>query len=180
VGQIIYPKAVWRPLADHSEPGNLADKRQIIPHITEGPTAAGAIETFRTSQRPHRTSAHAVIDRDGTIYQLVDFQDIAWHASQVNHHAIGIEHVALSAPGAANLNRKTGTTRYEAMPATEAQYAASARLIAWLAKLLQLPIDRKHIRTHWEASPADGHELCCTGALDPDRLTELAVLTVTL
>jgi N-acetylmuramoyl-L-alanine amidase-like protein len=84
--------------------------------------------------------------------------DTAWHASQVNAHSVGIEHAAV-----------TGT-----LMATDAQYEASAKLIVWLAKLMNVPIDRKHFLTHWEASPIDNHRLCCTGALDPDRLVLLA------
>jgi len=36
-------------------------------------------------------SSHFVIDNDGTIYQMVDTQDIAWHAPPVNDLSIGID-----------------------------------------------------------------------------------------
>lgn len=38
-------------------------------------------------------SVHFCIDNDGTIYQLIDTNHAAWHASsrKVNHHSIGIE-----------------------------------------------------------------------------------------
>jgi len=58
--------------------------------------------------------------------------------------------------------------------ATDDQYTASAALVVWLCKQLGLPLDRNHIRTHNEASPRDGHVLCCTGALDPDKVVTIA------
>src|ERR671929_2185687 len=42
------------------------------------------------------TCAHFVIDRDGTIYQLVALDTICRHTVGLNHVAIGIEHVGLS------------------------------------------------------------------------------------
>ncbi len=183
----------WYPLAkqhrlpaDHFLPGNGLPKNLIVPHITEGTTAAGAIATFEASKpEPEgtgRTSVQFVIDRDGTVYQLVAISNIAWHASQVNAHAIGIEHVALSAKGAADLNAEfaakiaSGHQRpWVPLAATPEQYAASAKLIKWLCGEVGIPCDRLHIRTHNEASPRDGHVLCCTGALNPDQLVAQAV-----
>jgi N-acetyl-anhydromuramyl-L-alanine amidase AmpD len=155
---ILYPKAKWVPLTDHSAPGNLTDRNTIVLHITDGPTAAGAIATFKASVAPHRVSAHFVIDRDGTVYQLLDIRETAWHASQANAHSVGIEHAAV--PGK--------------LPATDQQYSASAALVAWLCGEMKISCDRTHVRTHNEASPRDGHALCCTGALDPDRVVNAA------
>ncbi len=89
---MLYPGARWTPLVDHSLPGHLAWKDMIILHITQGPTAAGAIETFRASIHPHRVSAHFVIDRDdvATVYQLLDVSDVAWHASQANSRSVAV------------------------------------------------------------------------------------------
>lgn len=156
---MIYPKAIWQPLENHSAPGNLSDKNTIVLHITGGGSAASAIATFKASVSPHRVSAHFVIDRDGTVYQLVDIKDIAWHASQCNTHSVGIEHAATTEP---------------LMQATNEQYAASAALVAWLCGELKIDCDRAHIRTHNECSPADGHVQCCTGGLDPDRVVRMA------
>ena len=161
---IIYPGATWKPLEDHSVPGDISQRNLIVLHITQGSTAAGAIATFAQSQHPKRVSAHFVIDRDGTVYQLVDCNDTAWHASAVNGSSIGIEHVAMAA-----------WDGHMPLLATDAQYAASAALIQWLAGQMNIPIDREHIKGHNEASPRDGHVLCCTGALDPDKLVKLAL-----
>ena len=155
---IIYPVAKWLPLVDHSAPGTLAQRSLIILHCTEGHTAQSAIWTFQRSKTPHRVSAHFVIDRDGSVTQLVDINDTAWHASAVNGISIGIEHAAIS----------------HTLLATEAQYEASAALVGWLCGQMAIPCDREHVKTHNEASPADGHVLCCTGALDPDRVVAMA------
>lgn len=117
-----------------------------------------AIWTFEGSKAPNRVSAHFVIDRDGTVYQLLDLSDTGWHASQVNAQSIGIEHAAIS----------------DTLLATPLQYKASAKLIAWLCEQLSIPCDRDHIKTHYEASPKDGHVKCCSGALDPDKVVALA------
>jgi len=156
---ILYPGAIWRPLLNHSSPGHVSQRDLIVLHITQGPTAAGAIATFASSVAPFRVSSHFVIDRDGTVYQLVDINDTAWHASQVNPVSVGIEHAAIA----------------DTLLATDAQYAASAKLVKWLAGQMNIPIDRKHVATHNECSPRDGHVLCCTGALDPDRVVKEAL-----
>ncbi len=169
-----YPGAVAAWLENHSAPGSRKDKNQLTLHHTEGATAAGAFHTFLASVAPHRISVHFIIEQDGTVYQLVPIADIAWHASQVNAHSVGIEHVAISPEGAAILSQQHGRI-IQPVPITEAQYRASAGLVAWLCKTLGLPIDRAHVRTHAEASPADGHAGCCTFALDPDRVVREAL-----
>lgn len=147
-------------LTDHSWPGTLQQKTEITLHITQGPTAISAINTFKASVAPHRTSSHFVVDANAAadIYQLLPVEDVGFHASMVNHRAIGIEHACIIGK----------------QPASMAQYVASARLVAWLCKTLSIPCDRKHVREHCEASPVDGHTQCCHGALDPDKVVALA------
>lgn len=155
---LYYPGAKFQALLGHSEQGTLSQRNTVVLHITGGSTASGAIATFVSSKKPNRVSAHFVIDRDGTIIQLLSIADTAWHASQCNGHSIGIEHVAV--PGK--------------LMATEEQYESSARLVRWLCEQMKVPIDRAHVRTHNEASPRDLHTLCCTGAVDPDKVVSLA------
>jgi N-acetyl-anhydromuramyl-L-alanine amidase AmpD len=38
-----------------------------------------------------------VIDRDGTVFQLLDLNDTAWHAGACNPASAGIEHAAMTA-----------------------------------------------------------------------------------
>lgn len=172
------PFAAQHLLADHYGIGSMLKRNTIVLHITEGTTAAGAIATFEQSVAPNRVSAHFIVDRDGTITQLVSIFNTAWHASQCNLHSVGIEHVALSAVGAAALNKHYPSGHpYIEMLCTDEQYAASAKLIKWLCGAMGITCDRDHIRTHNECSPADGHVLCCTGAFDIDKVVNLAQTT---
>lgn len=75
------------------EEGNLDT---IIIHYTAGPAEA----SINTLTNPKvRASAHVVIDRDGSITQLIPFNKIAWHAGKssydgrvgFNKYSIGIE-----------------------------------------------------------------------------------------
>ncbi|ONI69751.1 N-acetylmuramoyl-L-alanine amidase [Kribbella sp. ALI-6-A] len=73
---------------------------------------------------------------DGYTWQHVKAKDVAWHAGNwyVNMHSIGIEHEGFAAQGA---------TWY-----TEALYRNSARLVKYLAKKNNIPLDRAHIIGH--------------------------------
>jgi N-acetylmuramoyl-L-alanine amidase len=69
----------------------------LLMHYTAGTTAEGAINHFLNPQA--QASAHLVIDRDGTMTQMVDFNRVAWHAGKskwedltaLNPYSIGIE-----------------------------------------------------------------------------------------
>lgn len=69
----------------------------LIMHYTAGPTAAGAISWLANPAA--KASAHLVIDRDGTVTQMVPFDRVAWHAGKsrwqdlegMNSYSIGIE-----------------------------------------------------------------------------------------
>lgn len=71
----------------------------LILHYTAGGNANSAIDTFTRS--PIKASAHLVVDRDGTVTQLVPFDTIAWHAGKsahedrtdLNKYSIGVEMV---------------------------------------------------------------------------------------
>jgi beta-N-acetylhexosaminidase len=101
----------------------LVHPRVIVEHYTAGPTFASAWNTFASDapdaelhERPG-TCAHFVIDRDGTIYQLVPLSTICRHTVGLNWTAIGIEHVGTSDAGILRDPR---------------QLAASLRLTLWL------------------------------------------------
>jgi N-acetylmuramoyl-L-alanine amidase len=69
----------------------------VVLHHTTNETAAQALRTL--TDRAREVSAHYLIDRDGSIYQLVDERYRAWHAGisqwgsikDVNSASIGIE-----------------------------------------------------------------------------------------
>ncbi|MFF4833846.1 N-acetylmuramoyl-L-alanine amidase [Streptomyces sp. NPDC001315] len=73
---------------------------------------------------------------DGHIAQHVKAQDVAWHAGNwyVNAKSVGLEHEGfLTSPDAWF---------------TEAMYRSSARLVKYLAKKYDIPLDRQHILGH--------------------------------
>lgn len=71
--------------------------KYLVIHYTAGGSANGTIGHF--CRRAACCSAHLVIDRDGSITQMVPFDRIAWHAglsqwhdlSGMNKYSIGIE-----------------------------------------------------------------------------------------
>jgi N-acetylmuramoyl-L-alanine amidase-like protein len=76
--------------------------RAIVEHVTATSTFSSAFDTFRADvpdAELHElpgTCAHFVVDRDGTIYQLVPLDLMCRHTVGLNWAAIGIEHVGLS------------------------------------------------------------------------------------
>jgi beta-N-acetylhexosaminidase len=80
----------------------LAHPHVIVEHYTAGTTLSSAWNTFATDAPDAElhelpgTCAHFVIDRDGTIYQLVPLTTICRHTVGLNWTAIGIEHVGTS------------------------------------------------------------------------------------
>jgi beta-N-acetylhexosaminidase len=74
----------------------------IVEHFTANESFSGTWNTFAANspdpelgQLPG-TCAHFVIDRDGTIYQLVRLNVMCRHTVGLNAVAIGIEHVGMS------------------------------------------------------------------------------------
>jgi N-acetylmuramoyl-L-alanine amidase len=132
------PHVVWKPIpfgaARKAEMARYAEKHYgirswvlrpevIVEHYTATETLAPVWSTF-ASDRPDPelgelpgTCAHFVIDRDGTIYQLVPLSVMCRHTVGLNDVAIGIEHV--------------GTSDAEILH-DAAQLRASLELTAWL------------------------------------------------
>jgi N-acetyl-anhydromuramyl-L-alanine amidase AmpD len=117
----------------------LSSVERIVIHVTEG-SFWGSVRWLTNTRS--RGSSHYIVSRHGEVVQLVSTSDVAWHAGNrwVNRHSIGIEH--------------EGWTRRGGF--TQAQYEASARLIAFLATRARLPIDRRHIIGHDEVPDPDG------------------------
>ncbi len=77
--------------------GGIITPQFIVNHYTAGYDDLGAINTFKN--RASKVSAHIIIDRDGTVTQMVPFNRRAWHAGPskyrgfvgMNGYAVGIE-----------------------------------------------------------------------------------------
>lgn len=83
----------------HSGPFEQELPDMLVMHYTAGSSLAGAVSHLK---KPGiSASAHLVIDRDGSIVQLVEFNKKAWHAGNsrymnrigINQYSIGIEMV---------------------------------------------------------------------------------------
>jgi beta-N-acetylhexosaminidase len=95
----------------------------IVEHYTATDSFASVFATFAADTPDAElhelpgTCAHFVIDRDGTIYQLVPLTVMCRHTVGLNYTAIGIEHVA--------------TSDHEVL-SNPRQLAASIALTVWL------------------------------------------------
>jgi beta-N-acetylhexosaminidase len=74
----------------------------IVEHYTASTSFSSAWSTFARDARDAElhelpgTCAHFIVDRDGTIYQLVPLNTMCRHTVGLNWTAIGIEHVGTS------------------------------------------------------------------------------------
>ena len=133
------PNIVWKPIPFGSrrlaetaayarrhyglDTWRLRRPRVIVEHYTVTPTLQAAFDTFARDipdTELHElpgTCSHFVVDRDGTIYQLVRTTVICRHTVGLNYTAIGIEHVGVTQPQVLG---------------DRAQMRASLRLTDWL------------------------------------------------
>jgi N-acetylmuramoyl-L-alanine amidase len=80
----------------------LRDPHVVVEHYTDGDTFGSAYNTFAPDvpdvelHELPGVCSHYVIDRDGTIYQLVPTRLMCRHTVGLNYTAIGIEHVGRS------------------------------------------------------------------------------------
>jgi len=108
----------------------------IVLHATEIDTLAGTIGCFRSPAT--KVSAHFVVDRDGTVVQMVAVSRRAWHAGRsalegvanVSHCSVGIEMVSLG----------DGKDPYPA-----AQIRAAASIVREVRQRAHVP-DRRSVR----------------------------------
>jgi N-acetylmuramoyl-L-alanine amidase len=113
----IQPHIVWRPIPygpkRRAEMAQYADRhygirswvlhpKVIVEHYTANESFSATWNTFAADtpdpelgQLPG-ACAHFVVDRDGTIYQLVPLDVMCRHTVGLNYAAIGIEHVGTS------------------------------------------------------------------------------------
>jgi len=137
------PAAYQQNSSDPSDYGNYdlatrpsggLDVRFIVIHDAET-SYATTIQIFQNSL--NYVSAHYVLrSSDGQVTQMVQTQNVAWHAGNwnFNMHAIGYEHEGFAIQG---------TTWY-----TDKMYQASAALSRYLAARYRIPLDRAHIIGH--------------------------------
>ncbi|WP_037677897.1 N-acetylmuramoyl-L-alanine amidase [Streptomyces griseus] len=139
-----YPLAEWQPAtpSNYTPAGRPADYTvdRVVIHVTQT-TYSEALSIFRDPGKG--VSAHYVVRSvDGYVAQCVRESDVAWHAGDWDHNtrSIGIEHEG-----------------WVDRPAyfTDALYARSARLTAWVCDRYGIPKDREHIIGHYEVPGSD-------------------------
>jgi N-acetylmuramoyl-L-alanine amidase len=124
----------------------LVHPRVIVEHYTVNESFSATWNTFAPDHPDAElhelpgTGAHFVIDKDGTIYQLVSLDTICRHTVGLNYTAIGIEHVGMSASEILH---------------DPAQMAASLRLTRWL--MARYGIQPKNVIGHAESLSSPYH-----------------------
>lgn len=124
----------------------LSNPRVIVEHYTESATAQSAFNTFApdvADSELHElpgVCAHFVIDRDGTIFQLVPLTIMCRHTVGLNYTAIGIEHAGFSD---------------QDILSNPAQLKASLSLTNWLR--CRFGVDRKNVIGHNESLSSPYH-----------------------
>ncbi len=124
--------------------------KMIVLHWTVIPTLEEAFEAFDAPTLPNwrpdienvsglNVSSQFMVDRDGTIYNLMPETNMARHVIGLNHCAIGIENIG-------------GT---EDLPLTRAQLKANI----WLVKYLSDKYPIEYLIGHYEYTNFVGHPL---------------------
>ncbi|MFC9735466.1 N-acetylmuramoyl-L-alanine amidase [Streptomyces roseolus] len=110
---------------------------QSIDYIVVHDTEATWDVTLKLVQDPTYVSwQYSLRSSDGHVAQHLPLKDVGWHAGNwyVNAKSVGLEHEGfLTAPD----------SWY-----TEAMYRSSARLVRYLAKRYDIPLDRQHVIGH--------------------------------
>ena len=124
--------------------------KMIVLHWTVIPTFEKSFEAFDTSTLPNwrpdiknvsglNVSSHFMVDRDGTIYQLLPETTMARHVIGLNHCAIGVENVG-------------GT---DDLPLTKAQLKSNI----WLVRYLKKKYTIDYLIGHYEYTLFENHPL---------------------
>jgi N-acetyl-anhydromuramyl-L-alanine amidase AmpD len=152
-----YPGAIWLGQTNNtSGPFGAGHPRFIVTHYT---AAGSGLNSAKYLYGPHSpaSSAHFVVDRDGTVYQICGIDLKAWHAGQskwtakdgkkyelLNSYSIGIEFAnygwdvrKVASSNQTKLKHKNEKTprAWEIYP--EAQIKSGLALTEWLTK--QIP-----------------------------------------
>jgi hypothetical protein len=142
----------------------LRSPKVIVEHFTASTTYRSAFNTFASNapdvefgERPG-VCAHFIVDRDGTIHQLVRLKWICRHTVGLNHVAFGIEHVGVS-DGDVMGRRRQRTASLALTRWLQSRYAIRDRDVIGHSESLSSPYHRERVaamrnRTHGDFSAA--------------------------
>jgi hypothetical protein len=134
-------------LSGDVEVDTVMEPKVIVLHWTAGSSAKSTWNTFASARLSGRKNiqrggavnvgSQFLVDRDGTIYQLLDEKRIARHCIGLNHISIGVE----------NVGGKKG------YPLTQEQLEANEQLIRYLSSKYEIT----HVIGHYEYRLFEGH-----------------------
>lgn len=116
---VLYKDGVSVPQRPSPNHGGLLKASVLTIHFTGGPNAKGAINALTNGAAKAKVSAHLVVDRDGSVTQLLPFNVVGWHVGVAkpgrgNSQSIGIEMVncgLLAKSGAGGYVERLGNTK---------------------------------------------------------------------
>jgi N-acetylmuramoyl-L-alanine amidase len=138
--------------------------RVIVEHYTASNSFASAFDTFAADLPDVELGelpgvcAHYLIDRDGTIHQLVPTSIMCRHTVGLNWTAIGIEHVGVSdAQVMGNRRQRAASLRLTRM--LQGRHRIATRNVIGHAESLSSPFHRERIarlrsQTHGDFAPS--------------------------
>jgi N-acetylmuramoyl-L-alanine amidase len=138
--------------------------RVIVEHLTASNSFASAFNTFAADAPDVELGelpgvcAHYLIDRDGTIHQLVPTAIMCRHTVGLNWTAIGIEHVGVSdGQVLGNLRQRAASLRLTRM--LQGRHRIATRNVIGHAESLSSPFHRERVarlrnQTHGDFAPA--------------------------
>lgn len=137
----------------------------IVIHIGEGSQNI-IYQTFLNEEK----SSHYCVSKTGEIWQFVKEEDTAWGNGIVvrptSPYVLSMPSVNPSAYSISIEHEGFGTVDF-----TEAQYSATAALVADIAKRWSIPLDRVHILRHNEIRA----DKTCPGLANVTRIIQMAL-----
>ncbi len=142
----------------------LKEPKAIVQHYTASTTYGSAFNTFAANapdvefgERPG-VCAHFIVDRDGTIHQLVRLKWMCRHTVGLNHVAFGIEHVGTSDADVMGRTRQLRAS-LELTRWLQARYGIATKDVIGHAESLSSPYHREKVaamrnRTHGDMGKA--------------------------
>jgi N-acetylmuramoyl-L-alanine amidase len=171
--RLVAPDVVYSPSPNMGGKFNMKEMDTLVIHYTGGSSARSSVAHL--CRASSKASAHLVIGRDGSVFQLIPFNTVAWHAGQsswegrtgFNLYSIGIE---LDNAGALNQTQGSFVSWFgrtyppsEVLIATHhnetsprAWHTYTELQMAKLEEISRLLIDTyqiKHVLGHDEISP---------------------------
>lgn len=99
------PQTESEALAAKNGQWSLGELREVVDQFVIHYDVCGTSEVcYRVLHDGRGLSVHFMLDVDGTIYQTLDLDERAWHATIANDRSVGIE---IAQPGAATLAERT-------------------------------------------------------------------------